>query len=423
MSRSPVPSKAGPSPGAPPLPWAGRFLLLVLAGNMLIDGLEVSVVVVALPSIGADLGLSPWQVQWAMGGFALGFGALLLPGRRLVARFGHRRLYLGALALFVLASLAGGLTDDPLLLLGSRIVKGMCAALTAPTGLAIISTTYGEASARARALSVYTFCGGIGFTTGLLLAGALAPHDWHWTFVATAPVAAVLLVLAAAAVPRQQPGPAQPIAPAVRRLLGNGALLRPALGAAILNGTYLGLLSLMAHQAWNLLHWSPWQTAAAFLPACLPLAVTALSAGRVVARFGAPRLVVLGAALHLAGLLLYARLDLPRSYTADLLPTLALVGLGFVPAFAALNAQAGRAVGTADRGTATATYQTAVQAGAVAVPAAVAALLTFGPGDGGPVGDAAHRPALLLLCALAALGLLVALRGLTARRPAVADDR
>lgn len=80
-------------------------------------------------------------------------------------------------------------------------------------------------------------------------------------------------------------------------------------------------------------------------------------------------------------------------------------------------------MGTADRGTATATYQTAVQAGAVAVPAAVAALLTFGPGDGGPVGDAAHRPALLLLCALAALGLLVALRGLTARRPAVADDR
>ncbi|NEE10325.1 MFS transporter, partial [Streptomyces sp. SID7499] len=84
--------------------------------------------------------------------------------------------------------------------------------------------------------------------------------------------------------------------------------------------------------------------------------MTALSAGRVVARFGAPRLVVLGAVLHLTGLLLYARLDLPRSYTTDLLPTLALVGIGFVPAFAALNAQAGRAVGTADRGTATATY-------------------------------------------------------------------
>ncbi|WP_399931204.1 MFS transporter [Streptomyces kanamyceticus] len=422
MSHPLAPSKSGLSPGASPWPWAGRLLLLVLAGNMLIDGLEVSVVVAALPSIGAEQGLSAWQVQWAMGGFALGFGALLLPGRHLALRLGHRRLYLGALALFVLASVAGGLTTDPLLLLGSRIVKGMCAALTAPTGLAIISTTYEEGPARARALSVYTFCGGIGFTTGLLLSGALTPHDWRWTFVATAPVAAVLLVLAAGAVPRGQPRQrsARRSGPAPRELLGNGALLRPALGAAVLNGTYLGLLSLVAHQTWSLLHWSAWQTAAACLPACLPLAVAALSAGRMVARFGAARLVVLGAALHLLGLALYARLDMPRSYTTDLLPTLALVGIGFVPAFAALNTQAGQAVDAAGRGTAIAAYQTAVQAGAVVVPGAVAALLTFGP-RAGPA--AAHRPAVLLLCALAALGLLVALRGLTARRPGGADVR
>ncbi len=232
MSHPLAPSKSGPAPGASPWPWAGRLLLLVLAGNMLIDGLEVSVVVVALPSIGADQGLSAWQVQWAMGGFALGFGALLLPGRHLALRLGHRRLYLGALALFVLASVAGGLTTDPLLLLGSRIVKGMSAALTAPTGLTIISTTYEEGPARARALSVYTFCGGIGFTTGLLLSGALTPHDWRWTFVATAPFAAVLLVLAAGAVPHRQPRPrsAQRSGPALRELLGNGALLRPDTG-------------------------------------------------------------------------------------------------------------------------------------------------------------------------------------------------
>lgn len=89
--------------------WSPRLwaLLFVLAGNMLIDALEVSVAVVALPSIGGDLGADPTSLQWVMSGFAVGFGAMILFGARLVERLGRRRVYLAAVTVFAVASLAG----------------------------------------------------------------------------------------------------------------------------------------------------------------------------------------------------------------------------------------------------------------------------------------------------------------------------
>ncbi|MCE4942220.1 MFS transporter [Streptomyces noursei] len=410
------------APHDPPRARGGWALLLVLAGNMLIDALEVSVVIVALPPISAGLGLTPLAVQWVMGGFALGFAGLLLVGAALVSRFGRRPLYLGALAVFVLASLAGGLTSDPTLLVVTRVLKGVCAALTAPTGLAIITTTYREGPERRRAVSVYTFFGAIGFTAGLLLSGALASLDWRLTFVCTAPAALLLLCLATRAVPhdpRRGPGrPRTPIRPPYH-LLTNGRLLRSALGAATLNGTYLALLVLAACYLQTAWHWSPWQTALAFLPACTPLAVAALFAGPMVARFGAPRLIALGALAPLAGYLLALAATPPHSYAAGLLPTLVLVGAGFVLSFTALNLHAGSALPATDRPAATALYQTAVQLGAVLVPTASAALLTAqlaGRPPGAPGTAGAYRAPLMLISVVAAIGLALALWGLRAAK-------
>ncbi|MEU2359741.1 MFS transporter [Streptomyces noursei] len=410
------------APHDPPRARGGWALLLVLAGNMLIDALEVSVVIVALPPISAGLGLTPLAVQWVMGGFALGFAGLLLVGAALVSRFGRRPLYLGALAVFVLASLAGGLTSDPTLLVVTRVLKGVCAALTAPTGLAIITTTYREGPERRRAVSVYTFFGAIGFTAGLLLSGALASLDWRLTFVCTAPAALLLLCLATRAIPhdpRRGPGlPRTPIRPPYH-LLANGRLLRSALGAATLNGTYLALLVLAACYLQTAWHWSPWQTALAFLPACTPLAVAALFAGPMVARFGAPRLIALGALAPLAGYLLALAATPPHSYAAGLLPTLVLVGAGFVLSFTALNLHAGSALPATDRPAATALYQTAVQLGAVLVPTASAALLTAqlaGRPPGAPGTAGAYRAPLMLISVVAAIGLALALWGLRAAK-------
>ncbi|WP_157841214.1 MFS transporter, partial [Streptomyces wadayamensis] len=101
------------------------------------------------------------------------FGALLLFGGRLVAILGRRPVYLAALLVFAAASLVGALADHTALLVATRFVKGFCAALTAPTGLAIIASAFPEGPARSRALSVYSLFGASGFSVGLLLSGAL----------------------------------------------------------------------------------------------------------------------------------------------------------------------------------------------------------------------------------------------------------
>src|SRR4051794_27233839 len=141
---------------------------------MLLDAVEVSVVLPALAPVRTAFGLSPVGGQWLLSGFALGFAALLLPGPWLAARWGRRRGYLAAMVVFVLASVLGGLTGSVAVLIASRVVKGGCAALTAPAGLAIITTAVPEGAPRRRALAGYTLAGAAGFTAGLLLSGVLA---------------------------------------------------------------------------------------------------------------------------------------------------------------------------------------------------------------------------------------------------------
>uniref|UniRef100_UPI002867EB2B MFS transporter n=1 Tax=Streptomyces shenzhenensis TaxID=943815 RepID=UPI002867EB2B len=203
MTRTlPSPVAAGPDERFGPRLWG---LLLVLAGNMLIDALEVSVAVVALPAIGTDLGQPPTVTQWAMTGFAAGFGGLLLFGARVVTLLGRRRVYLAALLAFAAASALSALAHDPWLLLATRVLKGFCAALTAPTGLAIITSTFPEGRPRSRAVSVYTLFGAGGFTAGLVLSGWLTETSWRWAFAFPAPVVLLLFALGLRLVPGERP--------------------------------------------------------------------------------------------------------------------------------------------------------------------------------------------------------------------------
>lgn len=490
MTSSPLlPSHTAPAPAH--ARWSPRMwgLLVVLAGNMLIDALEVSVALVALPAIGTDLGAPLTTVQWTITGFAVGFGGLMLFGARAVALLGRRRVYLAALVGFAAASLVGALAEDPSLLTATRVVKGFCAALTAPTGLAIIATAFPEGPQRNRALSVYTLFGAGGFTAGLLLSGWLTGFSWRLTFAFPAPAVLVLFVLGLRLIPGAgeengggpPPGTTAGDRPPLRRYgfasaaaflagllalvqgitavpahgwadlrstgllalaagllalfvalerasahplirfeaLRSRAMIRSALGAACLNGSYLGLLFVLTHQLQSLAGWSPLRTAAAFLPAAAPLVVTALFSGRIVARFGAPRLIAAGALLPFAGYLLLLRTPWPPAYATGILPTMLLVGAGFVLSFAALNSQATSQLPPAERGAGSGLYQTAVQVGAALSVALVAALLT---GSAPPAGAApaefaeACRPALTLVAAVGGLGLLTALTGLRSRR-------
>ncbi|MGW0331546.1 MFS transporter [Streptomyces sp. NPDC003011] len=461
-------------------PWnAGQWgLLLVLAGNMLIDSLEVSTAVVALPSVGRDLDLPLTALQGVVTGFALGFGALMLFGARVVGLLGRRRVYLAALLGFAAASVAGGLADGPGLLIASRVVKGFCAALTAPTGLAIIATAFPEGRARSRAVSVYAFVGACGFTGGLVLSGLLTEAGWRWTFLFPAPVVLVLFALSLRLIPADGPGgPARPcdlagavtltgflacLVTGIVQVPGRGwgspvvlgaftaaaallgafvrvertaadPLFRPGLlahqgfarataGAVALNGSYLGLLLVVTLQLQTTEGWSPARTALALLPASLPLAVAAPFSGRLIERFGTRRLIALGAPAPLLGYVLYLRALTPQpAYATAILPTLLLVGIGFALGFTALNVQATAGLPAADRQAAAGHYQTAVQTAAVLAPALVTALLIASGAPGGSGAAAAvpdYRPAVWLVVALGALGPAAALARPARRSPA-----
>ena len=138
--------------------WDARLwgALVVLCGVLFLDGLDVSMVGVALPSIGADLALSTSALQWVVSGYVLGYGGLLLLGGRFADLLGRRRVLLAALAVFTGASVVGGLVDDGTLLVITRFLKGAAAAFTAPASLSIITTTFAEGPARNRALAIYT---------------------------------------------------------------------------------------------------------------------------------------------------------------------------------------------------------------------------------------------------------------------------
>ncbi|MCX4469498.1 putative MFS-type transporter EfpA [Micromonospora sp. MW-13] len=446
-------------------PWG---LLLVLSGNMLLDALEVAVLIVALPTIAADLALPLVQAQWLVSGFALGFGGSLLFGRRIVDLLGRRRAYLLAMAGFALASAVAGLASAVVALVAARLVKGFCAALTATTGLAMISTAFPAGRARDRALSVYTLLGASGFSVGLVLSGLLTSVSWRWTLLFPAPVALGLLLAARRHVPRDPPRPTgggahlAASAPvflagavllayglvsgpvrgwtdpwAAGALLLGGALLilfryvggatvapllrahrslaQAAIGAGALNGSYWGLLLVLTLHLQAVRGGTPLGTAVALLPASVPLALSAPWAGRVVRRIGAARLVALGAALPLLGYLLALRLDPASGYLTAVLPTLLLVSLGFVLSFAALHVRATEGVPVALRERATATYQTAVQLTGALTVALVAGLLVAAGGAPTPspaLTAGGYQPALLVIAAVGAIGFLVALAGL-----------
>jgi EmrB/QacA subfamily drug resistance transporter len=179
---------------APPVPRRWLMLtLLAFAQFMLI--VDITVVQVALPSIGVDLALGREALTWVVTTYTLVFGGLMILGGRLADVLGARRTLLAGLAVFTLASLVCGLAPSGVVLIGARALQGVGAALLSPAALAIITTTFHGAE-RNRALGVWAAIGGAGAAAGVLLSGVLtAGPGWHWVFFVNVPVGVVVLAL------------------------------------------------------------------------------------------------------------------------------------------------------------------------------------------------------------------------------------
>ena len=187
-------------------PGAGFALLLVLAMAQFMVVLDFTIVNVALPSIENGLHVSTTTVQWLVSGYAIAFGGFLLLGGRLADVFGRAKLFRIGLVVFVAASIAGGLAVEPALLIASRVVQGIGAAMLAPAGLALLVTSWPGERERSRALGIYGAVVSAGFASGAVLGGLLAEVTWRLVFFVNAPVGVALLIASMRLLPPHPPG-------------------------------------------------------------------------------------------------------------------------------------------------------------------------------------------------------------------------
>jgi EmrB/QacA subfamily drug resistance transporter len=178
------------------------LVLAVVGAAFFMTILDVAIVNVAIPSIQADLHIAESTVQWVITAYAITFGGFLLLGGRMADLLGRRRIFIAGLILFTLASLACGLASSAGVLIVSRAVQGIGAAIISPAALSIVTTTFEEGAERNKALGIWGALGGSGAAAGVLFGGILTKYlGWEWIFFVNVPVGALVFALTRPIVP------------------------------------------------------------------------------------------------------------------------------------------------------------------------------------------------------------------------------
>src|SRR5215204_1721761 len=181
-----------------PRRWKALALLCTAFFMVILDS---AIVVVALPSIDADLGFAAGDLQWVLSAYLLSFGGLLLLGGRAADLLGRRRMFIVGSGLFALASLGAGLAGTSEALLTARAVQGVAAAIMTPAALSIVMTTFPEGAERNKALGIWGSTGAIGGTAAWLIGGPITSGlGWEWIFFINVPVVAGAVTITAALV-------------------------------------------------------------------------------------------------------------------------------------------------------------------------------------------------------------------------------
>ena len=450
--------------------WSKRTwaMLITLCIVLFLDGLDVSMIGVALPSIGQNLHLSTSTLQWLVSGYVLGYGGLLLLGGRTADLLGRRNVFLIALAVFAVASLAGGLVSTGPLLILTRFIKGLAAAFTAPTGLSIITTNFAEGPARNRALSIYTVFGAGGYSSGLLFGGLMTGVGWRWTFLLPVPIALIALAAAWTLVPRDKPtsagghdlvgaalssssmlllvytvvsapaagwtsvrtlgsfvGVAVLVAafitverrvrhPLIRLgILRTPTLVRASIAIIAMAGSYFSWQFIVTLFLQDNLGWSPLHLALALLPVGVMVALSSVFSDRLVDRFGPGPIIAVTLTSMAVGYVLFLRIDTAPSYLTVILPAVLLVGVGWI-GFPAVNILATNGIHDDEQGLAAGVLQTSMQVGAAIVLAISSAIITstHAVSTSPHAMLDAYRPGLAFAAAVATLGALATVAGL-----------
>jgi EmrB/QacA subfamily drug resistance transporter len=323
------PSPAQPgradAPARRPPAHTGLILAIACVGQFMVI-LDVSIVTVALPSIGRDLHYSATGLQWVVNAYVLTFAGFLLLGGRAADLFGQRRVYLAGMALFTVASLAGGIATDSAWLTAARAVQGIAGAVLSPATLTIIITTF-SADRRARALGIWSSVAGAGGAAGSILGGVLTSAlSWRWVLFVNIPIGVAAVAGALAWLPES------------RERVGRGVAARLDIGGAVAVTAGLGVL-IYAIIGTDTHPWGGTRTLSLLAVAVVLLAVFALIelrlAGAPLIRFGLFRSRALSGAnivMFLVGAAFFSMWYFLSLYLQNVLGDSALkTGLAFLP--------------------------------------------------------------------------------------------
>ena len=188
-----------------------RLVLATILTAQLMVVLDMSIVNVALPHMQQALDFSPTGLSWVVNAYSLAFGGLLLLGARSGDLLGRRPTFLAGIALFTLASLAGGFATTGGALVAARILQGVGAAFAAPATLSLITTMFPEGRERTRAMGLFTAmsigCASLGMVVGGIL---IEVADWRWVMLVNVPIGALVATSAWIAVPHTPRRPPSP---------------------------------------------------------------------------------------------------------------------------------------------------------------------------------------------------------------------
>jgi EmrB/QacA subfamily drug resistance transporter len=394
------------------------LVLICLAQFMVI--LDATIVNVALPSIQNDLKLSEANLQWIVNAYTLVFGGFLLLGGRAGDLLGRKRLFLIGLVIFTSASLLDGLAVNSGMLIGSRALQGLGAALISPAALSIISTTFAEGKERSRALGVWAAIAIGGSAVGLILGGVLTQaFSWPWIFFVNVPVGIAAFVLSWRLIPESRDEHAHRVFDLAGAVTVTGGLMTlvyaivkaetsgwtslTTIGffaaAVVLLASFIlielrskaplvrlsifrirslttanvvmflvasGMFAMFFFNTiyiQRVLGYGPLKAGLAFLPFTAGIMISAGLASQFAPRIGVRPIAAVGMLVSTAGMLLLTQLPVHGSYLANVLPALLLTSLGMGAVFMPLTLVATTGLDDSDQGLASGLFNTSQQIG------------------------------------------------------------